>query len=355
MRSIQSMSIPLAELARNAGCEVHASEDPLISGASSIEDAAPGSIVFALNDRILDQAETCSASAILLSSATRASQRPTLRAKNIRLAWANILNQLYPPDRPRYGIHPTSAVDTTASVHPSAEVGPFCAIGAGASIGERCILKAGVCIGANASIESDSILHERVIVGERCVIGPRNILHPGAVVGADGFGFARDGARYHRIPQVGIVHTGCDVEIGANATIDRAALGETVLADGVKVDNLVQIGHNCRIGANTLIAALTGLSGSVTVDPSVTMAGQVGIADHLHIGEGAILGGRAGVIGDVPARSVLVGFPARPRREFFRSIVLTDRLPALMKEIDALRQLLHEHLHSPLEPEVPDQ
>lgn len=324
--------LALSELASRCGCEPGGSSDVIISSAAAVEDAVAGSIVFATDDRFLAKAEESQASAILISRRARDVSKPAIRAANVRLCWARVLAELYPAASAPPGVHASSVVAQSVRIDSSASVGPHCFIGESSVIEKGCSVGAGTVIGRGVSIGPETVIFPRVVIGDGCIIGPRNMLLPGAIIGAEGFGLARDGDRYVRIPHIGIVRTGSDVEIGANTTVDRAALGETMIADGVKIDNLVQIAHNVVIGSNTVIAAQTGIAGSTRVGASVTMAGQVGIIDHVTIGERAVLTAQSVVISSVAPGAIVGGYPAGPHREFLRSAALLRRLPALVKE-----------------------
>jgi UDP-3-O-[3-hydroxymyristoyl] glucosamine N-acyltransferase len=197
-------------------------------------------------------------------------------------------------------------------------------------------------VGEGAEIGEDSLLHVNVVVAERCVIGSRCVLHPGAVIGSDGFGYVWDGTAHRKIPQVGIVRIGDDVEVGANSAIDRATLGETRIGRGTKIDNLVQIGHNVVIGEDAVLCGQAGIAGSARLEDRVTLAGQVGVNDHVTVGRGAIATGQAGVTGSVPAGAVVSGMPAAPHREFLKRSALVARLPELARRLEKLEKRLAE-------------
>lgn len=328
------MPYTLRELAERTDCTLEGDPDTAIARAASAAMASPDAIVFALDDRRLVEAASSMAAAVLAPLGGAGSSKPTLRAKNVRLAWAKILEILYPAEVLPGSIHPSSVIDPTAMVASSSVVGPLCMIGPRAIVGESCVLGAGVIIEDDAAVGNGSTLHARVVVGRRCVLGERNLLFAGAVVGADGFGLARDGERYRRIPHIGIVRTGNDVEIGANSTVDRAALDETKIGNGVKIDNLVQVGHNVIIGENTVIAAGSAIGGSTVIGPSVIMAGQTGIGDHITVGRGVVLLSQAGLVSNAEDGAVLSGWPARPHRGYLRSLAMLRKLPGLTRRME---------------------
>jgi UDP-3-O-[3-hydroxymyristoyl] glucosamine N-acyltransferase len=254
------------------------------------------------------------------------------------------LAALKPAERPAPGVHPDAIVAASARLAEGVWVGPRAVIEEGAALGRDVVVHAGATVGAGSVIGEGSTLHAGAHVYPGVKIGARCLLHAGCVIGADGFGFVFEDGAYQKFPQIGGVVLGDDVEVGANSCIDRGALDDTVIGNGVKLDNLVHIGHNCRLGNHVVIAAQTGLSGGVVVEDYVTMAGQVGIGDKAHIGEKVILGGQAGVL---PSRKVAPnqaywGTPARGRREYLRKLGHLDRLPDALAEIKELKERLEK-------------
>jgi UDP-3-O-[3-hydroxymyristoyl] glucosamine N-acyltransferase len=259
------------------------------------------------------------------------------------VAMARASQRLAPPVPGPSDIHATAVVDPSAILEEGVRLGPHAVVGAGARIGARTVLYAGAHVESGASVGPDSRLYNHVVVGYDCWIGARCILHPGVVIGSDGFGFARDrsltseqGAVHVKIPQIGRVIVEDDVEIGANACVDRAALGETVVGAGTKIDNLVQIGHNARVGRNVLMVSQSGIAGSVILEDEVTLAGQAGVAGHLRVGARSTVAGQAGVGDDLPPDSWVIGFPATPLREWTmtrRRLRMLDSLFRRVKEL----------------------
>lgn len=239
------------------------------------------------------------------------------------------------------GVHPTAVVAADAGVA-GACIGPRVVVGSGARVGEGTQLHAGVCIGDGATIGRDCVLWPNVVIREYTELGDRVVVHPNATIGADGFGYQQRGGRHHKIPQVGRVVIEDDVEIGAGTCIDRARSGETRIGAGTKIDNLVQIGHNCRIGAHCIIVSQCGLSGSTTVGDYTMLAGQVGIADHVKIGSRAIVTAQAGVMHDIPDGAVYGGKPAADHREEFRQYAAIRRLPRLMDQVRELAKRVQQ-------------
>jgi UDP-3-O-[3-hydroxymyristoyl] glucosamine N-acyltransferase len=320
------------ELAQRIGACCEGGDVELIQVAS-FAAATPHCLVFVEHPRYLQPALDSGAGAVIVSTDAppAAHNKVLLRCSNPRLAFALAAAELRRSAPADGGIDPSSVVDPTASVHPSACIDALCVVGAGATIGPRTHLGPGCIAGPGVVIGSDCDLVARVVVHTGTTLGDRVTVKAGAVLGGDGFGFVPDPAtgRYHKFPQIGRLEIGSDVEIGANTAIDRGALDATVIADGVKLDNLVQVGHNVHIGANVVVASQTGISGSSVLEDGVIVGGQVGIADHVRIEQGAILGAQCGI----PSKKVLRGkgvvfwgTPARPIGEYLRELATLARL-----------------------------
>ena len=259
-----------------------------------------------------------------------------IRVADPRGSFATVIGLLYPPVKPSMpGIHPTAVVAPDAEIASTASIGAHATIGAHVRIGDRTSIGPGCTIGAGARLGADCLLHPRVTIYDNVTIGDRAVLHSGCVLGADGFGFVPGPNGYQKFPQIGRVEIGDDVEIGANSCVDRAALGVTRIGDGVKLDNLVHIGHNCIIGKHVVIAAQTGLSGGVVVEDDAVIGGQVGIGDKARIESGAVLGSGCGILTSKIVRrgQVVWGTPARPLREYLEQLANLARLPKLRKEV----------------------
>jgi UDP-3-O-[3-hydroxymyristoyl] glucosamine N-acyltransferase len=300
-----------------------------IVGASSLEDAGPENLVFAGAPKYFEAAARSVAGCIIaLPEFACAPGQTVIESPQPRAHFALALLVLYPPPKLRHGIHPAASVEEGAGIDRYAEVGPFVTIGSGARIGPRTRIGAGCSIGPDVEIGEDCILHPRVSVYERVTIGARCIVHSGAVIGADGFGFEMTGSAYQKVPQVGTVVVGDDVEIGANSCIDRATLGVTAIGDGTKLDNMVHIAHNCRIGRHVVIAAQTGLAGGVTIGDYAVVGGQVGVGDKARIEAKAIIGSGAGILTSkiVRAGEPVWGTPARPLRQYLEQLAALARL-----------------------------
>jgi UDP-3-O-[3-hydroxymyristoyl] glucosamine N-acyltransferase len=258
---------------------------------------------------------------------------------NPYLAFTRAVALLRPPSRPCPGVHPSAQVDPTARLGPEVHVGPLAVVGPRVRIGARSVIHPHVVLYEDAEIGEDCLLHSGVQVRERCRLGNRVVVQNGAVIGADGFGFARDGeGRYHKFPQVGIVIVDDDVEIGALTAIDRAALGETRVGRGTKLDNLVQIGHSVVIGEDTVLAGQVGVAGSSKIGSRVTLAGQVGVAGHLTIGDGVIATAQTGIPGSVDPGKVVSGYPAIENRSWLRSSAVFAKLPELQRRLRELER-----------------
>lgn len=264
--------------------------------------------------------------------------RTVIRAADPRASFARVVALLHPVPRPEPGVHPTAAVE--GELGESVSVGPHAVIARGAKIGARCVIGAGCFVGEGVEIGADGWLHPRVTIYRGVRIGARAVLHAGCVIGADGFGFAFTEGRWEKFPQVGTVEIGDDVEIGANACVDRAALGVTRIGDGVKLDNMVHIGHNCQIGNHVVIAAQTGLSGGVTVGDHAVIGGQVGVGDKARIEPKAVVGSGAGILTSkiVRAGEPVWGTPARPLREYLETLANMNRVAELRKRVRKLEE-----------------
>jgi UDP-3-O-[3-hydroxymyristoyl] glucosamine N-acyltransferase len=323
-----------------AACYVdEGAESAEVTEVASYSLAGPCSLVFAEHPRYLEAALASSAAAVIVpegvtvpsAPASSANGKLILRAKNPRLAFALASAELRREESRESGVAPSAVVDPSAEIHASALVGALAVVEAGVRIGARSRIGAGCVIGAGVVIGSDCELAPRVVVCSGTTLGDRVIVKGGAVLGSEGFGFVPDpeSGRYYKFPQIGRLEIGNDVEIGANTTVDRGALDATVLADGVKLDNLVQVAHNVHLGRNVVVASQTGISGSSVLEDNVLVGGQVGIADHVRIEEGAILGAQCGVPSKKVVRGkgvIFWGTPARPIADYLRELATLARL-----------------------------
>ncbi len=337
-----SQSFRAAELAEALDAELVGDGELVLVGVQPLDTAGPGHLSFLHNPKYADRARASAAGAILVADAGALPGRTLLVCPEPYLALAGALKLFYPPARPAAGIHPSAVVAGDATLGTDVSVGPQAVIGSGVRIGEQTVIGAGAVIGNGVAIGSDCLLHPRVVVLDGCRIGDRCVIHSGTVIGSDGFGFATVDGVHHKVPQVGIVVVEDDVELGANVCIDRAALGETRIGRGTKVDNLVQIAHNVDIGEHCLIVAQVGISGSTTIGHHSVFAGQSGASGHLKIGSGVVAAARAAVFKDVADGMTVAGAPARPHREWLRANANLQRLDTLRERVTALEKKLAE-------------
>jgi UDP-3-O-[3-hydroxymyristoyl] glucosamine N-acyltransferase len=340
----------LRELAPRLGCALRGSGDVDVRRVCGIEDAGPGDLTFLANPKYLVKLVSTRASAIIVSPEVE-SPLPSLLSENPYLAYAKAAALLHPQERPEAGIDKTAVIDPSARIGPGVTIGPLAVVSRGVTIGARSVLHAHVVLYAEASVGEDCILHAGVKVRERCQIGNRVIIQNGAVLGGDGFGFAKDEkGRYQKIPQVGIVVVEDDVEIGALTAVDRAALRETRIGRGTKIDNLVQIGHSVTVGEDTVLAGQVGIAGSTRVGNRVTLAGQVGVAGHLSLGDGVIATAQTGIPSSVEAGSLISGYPAIDNRAWLKASAVFSRLPELQRRVRELERQV-EALQGTKDPE----
>jgi UDP-3-O-[3-hydroxymyristoyl] glucosamine N-acyltransferase len=334
------MKKKLKELAQWVGGTVVGDGEIEISGVGAIEEARAGEITFIANPKVLPKLSKTDASAVIVSKEVTQAEKPLLCVTDPYLAFAKILTLFSHRPYQRKGIDSRAWISSTATLGKDLTLSPFVYIGDSCSIGDRVTLFPGVYVGEDSSIGEDSVLHPHVSIYSGTVIGKRVILHSGVVIGSDGFGYVKEGRKNVKIPQVGKVEIEDDVEIGANTTIDRAALGKTIIRRGVKIDNLVQVAHNVTIGEDSIIVAQVGISGSTKIGNNVTLAGQVGVVGHIEIGENVMVGAQAGVTHDLPANQGYVGSPALPHREFLRAITVFPKLPEMRKTLIEIEKRL---------------
>ncbi len=333
----------LADIAARIGGTLEGDGGDEIKGLSSLAEAASGEITFLANPRYASEVATTAASAVLVNADWSGDCPCALvRVKNADAAFAEVAKLLTPaPVAFEPGIHPTAAIADNASVANSVYVGPHCVIEPGAVIGNDCILVAGCYVGHDVVVGQDCMLRAHVSIRERSRLGDRVTIHDGSVIGSDGFGYTPDeNGVWQKVMQLGIVEIGDDVEIGANVTIDRARFGKTIIGNGVKIDNLVQVAHNVRVGAHAVMAAQVGISGSTRIGGHAQLGGQAGLAGHLTIGEGAVVGAQAGVTKDVPPRTFVSGYPAMDHRKATRMHAHMMRLPELKKRVKGLEAMI---------------
>jgi UDP-3-O-[3-hydroxymyristoyl] glucosamine N-acyltransferase len=327
-------SITLAELSEYLGGTLHGAPAARITRVSGIETASPGDLAFVANPKYASLARTTQATALLVEPDFPEITTATLRLKNPYLAFARAIELFYQPPTYAPGIHPTAAISPSAHIGANAHIGAYAVIGDHVMLGDNATILPHVVVYPYAEVGDNFFAHAHAIVREHCHLGDNVILQNGVVIGADGFGFARqaDGSWY-KILQSGPAILEDNVEVQANACIDRASIGETRVQAGAKVDNLVQVGHGSTVGENTLLCAQVGLAGSTIIGKNVILAGQVGVAGHCTVGDGAIATAQSGIPNDVAPGKVVSGYPAIDNRQWLRSVALFNRLPELLRDM----------------------
>lgn len=328
----------LADLANHLGATLQGDPAVTITGVASIETAGPGDLTFVANPKYASLARTTQAGAILVEPAFPVIPAATLRLENPYLAFARAIELFYQPPAYAPGIHPTAVVSSTAKLGKNAHIGAYAVIGDHVTLGDNAVILPHVVIYPHVKAGDNLFAHAHSVVREYCQLGDNVILQNGAIIGADGFGFAKqsDGSWY-KILQSGPAVLEDNVEVQANACIDRASIGETRVRAGAKVDNLVQVGHGSAVGENTLLCAQVGLAGSTTVGKGVILAGQVGVAGHCTVGDGVIATAQSGIPNDVEPGKVVSGYPAIDNRQWLRSVALVNRLPELLRSLKAAK------------------
>ena len=333
----------LRELAARLDCRLEGDGDIEITGVAGIQDATPSDLTFLANPKYRGALASTRAGAVVLQNDSPVAPCAMLRTRDPYLTFARAVGIFAPSAKPVPGLHPLAAVAADASIGEDVSLGAFVAVGEGASIGARTVVFPNVTIGSGTSIGADCIIHANVSIRERVRLGDRVILQDGVVIGSDGYGFVRRGDGTHeKIPQIATVVIEDDVELGANTTVDRPAVGETRIKAGTKIDNLVQIGHGVTVGRNVLMAAQVGVAGSTEIGDDVMFGGQVGVGGHLSIGRGVVAVGQTGITNSVDAGEMVAGLPAINSREWRRASVLFRRLPELKKRIEELEAKLAE-------------
>lgn len=330
----------LEEIARKVGARVEGDADRVIAGIATLEAAGPAELAFFTNSKYRAQAERTEAGAVLVGPATRLGGRTLLVADEPYRALARLLELFHPPRPPRRGISPDARIGAQARLGADVYVGPFAVIGDEVGLGDRCVIEAGAVIDDGCEIGADTVLGPRVVLYAGTRVGARCRIHAGAVLGADGFGFATSGGTHHKIPQVGRVVVEDDVEIGALAAVDRAAIGETRIGSGTKIDDLVMVAHGVRVGPNCLLAGQAGVAGSAILGSGVTLAGQAGVAGHVTLGDGTVVAAKSAVFSDLPGGGFVAGIPATGHMEWKRSVAAVRRLAGMQRELRALERRL---------------
>ena len=325
----------LKELAGKLGARLDPPDaDAEINSVGSIESALPGQITFAVSSKYAQLAQASNASALIVDEKFPALEKPALRTRNPQFAYARAVELLHVLPQEKRGVHPTAVIDPSARIGANASIGACVVIGADVEIGEDCTLLPQVVIYRGVKIGKNFFAHSHVSIRENCEIGNNVLLLNGVVIGSDGFGFAKDDSGYwYKIPQTGRVVIEDNVEIQANSCVDRASLGETRIGRNTKIDNLVQVAHNCVIAENSMLCAQVGLAGSTEIGKNVILAGQVGVAGHCKIGDGVIVTAQSGTHGDIPAGAMYSGYPAFDNKQWLRSVAVFMKLPEMARAI----------------------
>ncbi len=333
--------LTVAEVARIAGGEVEGDGSRVVRGVKPLDEAGPGDLSFVAEPRYFPYIAASRAGALLVAHGSEAPLPPgstVVRVDDPRGALALLLPALYPEAPAAPGVHPTAVRGEGARVDATASVGPDAVIGEGTEIGARARIGAHVVIGRGCAVDADAVIHPQATLYDGVSVGERSIVHSGARLGADGFGYVPDGGGLRKVPQVGTCRLEADVEVGANTTIDRGSIGDTVIGRGSKIDNLVQIGHNCRLGRSVVVVSQAGISGSTRIGDGAQLGGQSGFQGHIEVGAGARVGAQAGVTASVAAGETVSGYPARPHREAMRAQAALFRLPELLKRVKAIER-----------------
>ncbi len=327
------MTLTTAEMAQLLAGDVHGDTTATLTGFATAAEAKPGDLTFAEKEEFFIAAENSAATAIIAGKDAVSTKKVVIRVANPRVAFAKALAIFFPEPKFAAGIHPSAVIAPSAHVDATAHVGPHCVVGERATLGANVVLQSGNAVGADSTLGEETNLFPNVTVYPRTQIGKRVRIHAGAAIGPDGFGYVLDGGFHRKVPQIGNVVIGDDVEIGANVTIDRGALGSTVIGKGTKIDNLVQIGHNVQIGEHCIVISQVGIAGSTKLGHYVILAGQAGLGGHLTIGNQVTVGAQSGVMSNIPDGGKWLGAPAQPDKDFKRQVIALRYLPDLLKKV----------------------
>ncbi len=336
------MEKTLKELAELVDCEVYGNGGILIKGVAPLESAAEGDITFITSPKYAHLLRTTAASAVIAPPEIKVENKDLIVSRNPQLAYAKILTILNSRPYMAKGIDKGAYIGRRSKISNSVNIYPFAYIGDDVEIGERTVVHPGAFIGNGCVIGNDVAIYPNTTIMDRCIVGNRVIIHAGVVIGADGFGFAKDGKRHYKIPQTGIVQIDDDVEIGANTTVDRAAFDRTWIKKGTKIDNLVQVAHNVVIGEDSIIVAQVGIAGSSVLGANVVIGGQAAVVDHVKLGNNVMVGGQSGVASDVNDNQVVSGSPAIPHRDWLKASLVFSHLPEMRKTIKELEKKVEE-------------
>jgi len=337
------MPFTAAEIAKHLGGEVIGDATLLIKAFAPADRAQPGDLTFAENEGYFVRAEQSAASAVIVDGPFDSGRKVLIRVPNARIAFAKVLPLFFPEPVFCPGIHPTAIVPATAQVDTSAHIGPYCVLGPKVRVGPRSVLQGSDNVGADCQLGEEVNLFPNVTLYPGTQIGSRVRIHSGAVVGSDGFGYVQDGDIHRKVPQIGNVIIREDVEIGANVTIDRGALGPTIIGKGSKIDNLVQIAHNVTLGEHCLIVSQAGIAGSTKLGNYVVLAGQVGLAGHLKIGNRVSVAAQSGVMHNIPDGEKWLWTPAQPDQQAKRQMIALQQLPELLRRVAELEKNLGQN------------
>jgi UDP-3-O-[3-hydroxymyristoyl] glucosamine N-acyltransferase len=334
------MPYTAAEIAKHLGGEVVGDSALVLKRFAPADRAQPGDLTFAENENYFARADQSAASAVIVDGPFKSERKVLIRVPNARIAFAKVLPLFFPEPVLAAGIHPTAVIAPDAQVDSTAHIGPYCVIGEKARIGARSVLHGTNHVGAQCQLGQDVVLFPNVVLYPGTEIGDRVRIHSGSVIGSDGFGYVLDNGMHRKVPQIGNVIIREDVEIGANVTVDRGALGPTIIGRGTKIDNLVQVAHNVTIGENCLLVAQVGVAGSTRVGNYVILAGQVGVAGHLKIGNRVSVAAQSGVMNNIPDGEKWLGAPAQPDRQAKRQLIAIQKLPDLLRRVHELETRL---------------
>ncbi len=341
------MNFTANEIAQHVNGKIVGDGETRLTGFAKADNASAGNLTFAENEKFFRLAEQSQAAAILAPSEFQSQTKTVIQVKDARIAFARVLPLFFPEKTFAPGIHPSAVVASSAKIAESAHIGANCVIGENVDIGESTVVEANCTIGDNSALGQEGRLFPNVSIYHDCRLAKRVRVHSGTVIGSDGFGYVFDQDHHRKIPQIGGVIIEEDVEIGANCTIDRGALGDTKIGRGTKIDNLVQIGHNVIIGEHCIIIAQNGIGGSSDIGAYSILAGQAGVAGHLKIGPKSVVAAKSGVITDIEGGQQYMGYPAIPAGEAKRQIIAVKKLPDLAKRVRELEQKLEECSNNP--------
>lgn len=347
------MPLTAAEIARELGGEVLGDGSLQLTGFAPASSARPGDLTFAENESYFMRAEQSAAAAILVDGPFSSQSKTIIRVPQARIAFAKVLPLFFPEPKFPATIHSSAVIHPSAQIDSTTHIGPHCVIEEEVVIGPGVILQGGDHIGRHCRVGSGSHLFPGVTLYAQTQVGHRVRIHAGAVIGSDGFGYVLDQGVHRKVPQIGNVVIHDDVEIGANVTIDRGALGPTTIGKGTKIDNLVQIAHNVTIGEHCLVVSQAGIAGSTRLGNFVTLAGQVGLAGHLKIGNKVVVAGQSGVMHDIPEGEKWFGYPAQPDRQMKRQLIALQQLPEMLRRVAELEKRL-EAFQGSMPPPAPE-